>query len=268
MDQLALSRRPARGCRDGPRDGRRGLCQDTATTWPTAAASGWPKTCSTASISIRNATPHTPKPSARASAATSTRSWARAGRTSSHSAASCRRTRRAPHSKSLWRYNFTPDVGTYRKQFTSGPLVCHAGRGRACSCAPSRKAAMVEAGGGKIGQGFAGYFNECMNGFEYQAAGHMIAEGMVQEGLGRHPRRSTTATTPRAATPTTKSNAATTTPARWPATECSSASADSNATDRRNTSASRRRSRRKTSRPRSSPPKAGAVSPNASKTAS
>jgi non-lysosomal glucosylceramidase len=29
----------------------------------------------------------------------------------------------------------------------------------------------------------AGYFNECMNGFEYQAAGHMIWEGLAQEGL-------------------------------------------------------------------------------------
>ncbi len=27
------------------------------------------------------------------------------------------------------------------------------------------------------------YFNECVNGFEYQVAGHMIAEGLVQEGL-------------------------------------------------------------------------------------
>jgi hypothetical protein len=27
------------------------------------------------------------------------------------------------------------------------------------------------------------YFNECMNGFEYQAAGHMIWEGMLEEGL-------------------------------------------------------------------------------------
>src|SRR5205814_6252216 len=29
----------------------------------------------------------------------------------------------------------------------------------------------------------AGYFNECMNGFEYQAAGHMLWEGLVTEGL-------------------------------------------------------------------------------------
>ncbi len=28
-----------------------------------------------------------------------------------------------------------------------------------------------------------GYFNECMTGFEYQVAGHMIWEGMVTEGL-------------------------------------------------------------------------------------
>jgi hypothetical protein len=27
------------------------------------------------------------------------------------------------------------------------------------------------------------YFNECMTGFEYQAAGHMVWEGLVQEGL-------------------------------------------------------------------------------------
>jgi non-lysosomal glucosylceramidase len=28
-----------------------------------------------------------------------------------------------------------------------------------------------------------GYFNECMSGFEHQAASHMIAEGLVTEGL-------------------------------------------------------------------------------------
>ena len=36
---------------------------------------------------------------------------------------------------------------------------------------------------GKGAEWAAGYFNECMNGFEYQAAGHMIWEGLVQEGL-------------------------------------------------------------------------------------
>jgi non-lysosomal glucosylceramidase len=29
----------------------------------------------------------------------------------------------------------------------------------------------------------AGYFNECMNGFEYEVAGHMLWEGLLTEGL-------------------------------------------------------------------------------------
>ena len=56
-----------------------------------------------------------------------------------------------------------------------------------------------------------------MNGFEHQVAGHMIWEGMVQEGLAVE-RMFTTAITPRGATRGTKSSAATTTPGRWPAT--------------------------------------------------
>jgi hypothetical protein len=37
---------------------------------------------------------------------------------------------------------------------------------------------------GKGGDAWAvGYFNECMSGFEYQVANHMIAEGMLEEGL-------------------------------------------------------------------------------------
>ena len=36
---------------------------------------------------------------------------------------------------------------------------------------------------GKGPEWAAGYFNECVNGFEYQVAGHMIAERLVQEGL-------------------------------------------------------------------------------------
>jgi len=36
---------------------------------------------------------------------------------------------------------------------------------------------------GKGPEWAAGYFNECMNGFEYQASGHMIREGLALEGL-------------------------------------------------------------------------------------
>jgi len=84
--------------------------------------------------------------------------------------------------KALWRYNFSPDVGTYRKEYKSGRWYAMPGEAGLLMCT-FPKGGVNEAGGGKAGKGFAGYFNECMNGFEYQAAGHMIAEGMVQEGL-------------------------------------------------------------------------------------
>ncbi len=83
---------------------------------------------------------------------------------------------------SLWRYNFTPDVGPYRSEFKAGRWYAMPGEAGLLMCT-FPKGGMAEAGGGKPGQGFAGYFNECMNGFEYQAAGHMVAEGLVQEGL-------------------------------------------------------------------------------------
>ena len=85
--------------------------------------------------------------------------------------------------KSLWRYNFTPDVGPYRAKYKRGRWYAVAGDGGLIMCT-FPKGGMKEAGGGTAGKGFAGYFNECMTGFEYQAAGHMVAEGLVQEGLG------------------------------------------------------------------------------------
>ena len=84
--------------------------------------------------------------------------------------------------KSLWRYNFTPDVGPYRATYQRGRWYAVAGDAGLIMCT-FPKGGMREAGGGKAGKGFAGYFNECMTGFEYQAAGHMVAEGLVQEGL-------------------------------------------------------------------------------------
>jgi uncharacterized protein (DUF608 family) len=84
--------------------------------------------------------------------------------------------------KSLWRFNFSPDVGAYRKEYQAGRWYAMPGEAGLLMCT-FPKGGMAEAGGGKVGKGFAGYFNECMNGFEYQAAGHMIAEGLVQEGL-------------------------------------------------------------------------------------
>ncbi|MHB8897954.1 MAG: GH116 family glycosyl hydrolase, partial [Thermoguttaceae bacterium] len=84
--------------------------------------------------------------------------------------------------RSLWRYNFTPDVGPYRQRYETGRWYAMPGEAGLIMCT-FPKGGEKEARGDKPTHGFAGYFNECMNGFEYQAAGHMIAEGLVDEGL-------------------------------------------------------------------------------------
>jgi uncharacterized protein (DUF608 family) len=86
--------------------------------------------------------------------------------------------------KSLWRYNFSPDVGLYREANKPGRWYALPGEAGLLLCTfPRGDWDFVRASGkGKPGWA-AGYFNECMNGFEYQAAGHMIWEGMVMEGL-------------------------------------------------------------------------------------
>ncbi len=79
--------------------------------------------------------------------------------------------------QSLWRYNFTPDVGPFRKAHSPGRWYAMAGEGGLLMCSwPKGEAARVR-------EGFDFYFNECMTGFEYQVAGHMLWEGMVMEGL-------------------------------------------------------------------------------------
>jgi uncharacterized protein (DUF608 family) len=83
--------------------------------------------------------------------------------------------------ESLWKYSFTPDVGPYRKQHKPGRWYAMPGEGGMLMVTfprgvspefkdhPSAWSAM--------------YFNECMTGFEHQVAGHMLWEGMVQQGL-------------------------------------------------------------------------------------
>lgn len=79
--------------------------------------------------------------------------------------------------RSLWRYNFTPDVGPWRAANKPGRWYAMPGEGGLIMCTwPHGDQARVQ-------QGFDFYFNECMTGFEYQAAGHMIWEGLVEEGL-------------------------------------------------------------------------------------
>ena len=86
--------------------------------------------------------------------------------------------------RSLWKYNFSPDVGPYRARFKDGRWYAMAGEAGLLMCTfPRRDWDYTQAKGNGSAAVFAGYFNECMNGFEYQAAGHMVWEGMVQEGL-------------------------------------------------------------------------------------
>ena len=86
--------------------------------------------------------------------------------------------------KSLWRYNFSPDVGPYRAVYKQGRWFAMAGEAGLLMCTfPRRDWDYAQARGKGGGDWAAGYFNECMNGFEYEAAGHMIWEGMALEGL-------------------------------------------------------------------------------------
>ena len=86
--------------------------------------------------------------------------------------------------RSLWRYNFAPDVGPYRAAYKAGRWYATAGEAGLLMCTfPRRDWDFAKAAGNSRNPGFAGYFNECMNGFEYQAAGHMIWEGLLTEGL-------------------------------------------------------------------------------------
>ena len=85
--------------------------------------------------------------------------------------------------QALWKYNFTPDVGPYRKANPAGRWYALAGEGGLLMCTFPRADWDYGKAKGKGPDWAAGYFNECMTGFEYQAAGHMIWEGLVQEGL-------------------------------------------------------------------------------------
>ncbi len=85
--------------------------------------------------------------------------------------------------KSLWRYNFTPDVGPYREVYKPGRWYAMPGEAGLLMCTFPRSDWDYAQAKGKGPDWAAGYFNECMNGFEYQAAGHMLWEGMLTEGL-------------------------------------------------------------------------------------
>ena len=79
----------------------------------------------------------------------------------------------------LWKYNFVPDVGPFREKFKRGRWYAMAGDAGLLMCTWPR---------GGLREDFKKhwqymYFNECMSGFEWQVASHMIWEGEITEGL-------------------------------------------------------------------------------------
>jgi len=82
--------------------------------------------------------------------------------------------------RSLWNYNFTPDVGPFRAVKKPGRWYAMAGEGGLIMLSNPFAPDIEFTGKSKW---TTMYFNECMSGFEHQVASHMIWEGLVTEGL-------------------------------------------------------------------------------------
>jgi len=81
--------------------------------------------------------------------------------------------------QALWKYNFAPDVGRFRQHHPEGrPYALAGDAGLIMATNPLLLPNAFGGGGWQYG-----YFNECMSGFEHQAASHMVAEGLLLEGL-------------------------------------------------------------------------------------
>lgn len=87
----------------------------------------------------------------------------------------------------IYKYNFQKDYGDYLESAKIKPVRFYAVPGEACTVMCSFPRGGEEKAPGKIKSEWeklvVGYFSECMTGFTYQAAGHMIAEGLVDEGM-------------------------------------------------------------------------------------
>ncbi|MDR1562765.1 MAG: hypothetical protein LBS54_06765 [Dysgonamonadaceae bacterium] len=82
--------------------------------------------------------------------------------------------------RSLWKYNYTPDVGPYiAKHAGWRPYALAGDGGMIINTNPANELKPY----GEDVSWQAGYFHECMTGYEYEVAAHMIAEGMTDEGM-------------------------------------------------------------------------------------
>ena len=95
--------------------------------------------------------------------------------------------------KSIWKYNFAPDAFLYQEQNKpikgvriyatkgeAGTIMCTWPKGGVEKAVPGMDKRPDES---ETWLGPGGYFDEAMNGFEYQVASHMVSEGMLLEGL-------------------------------------------------------------------------------------
>lgn len=88
---------------------------------------------------------------------------------------------------SIFRYNYQKDVGKYLDTATIKNVRFYALPKEAGTIMCTFPNGGAEIAPGKIKHDWdkltVGYFSECMTGFTYQAAGHMIGEGLIDEGL-------------------------------------------------------------------------------------
>ncbi len=86
---------------------------------------------------------------------------------------------------SLWKYSFAPDIGVYRdwmKVIQGGRWYAVPGEAGLLMCTFPKGGEERATGAGNSAWA-AMYMNECMTGFEYQVAAHMVWENLVEEGL-------------------------------------------------------------------------------------
>lgn len=82
--------------------------------------------------------------------------------------------------ESMWRYNYSTDVGPFREKFKPGRWYAMPGEGGLIACTWPRGGSDVLSKGN---QHFAAYNNECQNGYEYAATSLMMWHDMPYHSL-------------------------------------------------------------------------------------
>jgi len=84
------------------------------------------------------------------------------------------------HLRSLWKYNFTTDVGPFREKYKNGRWFAMPGEGGIIACTwPHGGDEALQKGN----RHFAGYLNECQPGYEWAAASLYMWHGMPYHEL-------------------------------------------------------------------------------------